>query len=101
MFLPLTVTLPTQAVPFVSGATPPRGNNFGSIDNAAYQAHVKAASALTGAKGCTEWAAAEKALFRQADVVPFADLATPVFGNGATFDMADGSVAPTTIRMVG
>jgi peptide/nickel transport system substrate-binding protein len=101
MFLPLTVTLPTQAVPFVSGATPPRGNNFGSIDNAAYQAHVKAASALTGAKGCTEWAAAEKALFRQADVVPFADLATPVFGNGATFDLADGSLAPTTIRMVG
>ncbi|MER6441017.1 ABC transporter substrate-binding protein [Streptomyces sp. NPDC001185] len=101
MFLPLTVTLPTQAVPFVSGATPPGGNNLGSIDNAEYQSHVKAASALTGAKGCAEWAAAEKALFRQADVVPFADLATPVFGNGATFDIADGSIAPTTIRMVG
>ncbi|MFR0357368.1 ABC transporter substrate-binding protein [Streptomyces sediminimaris] len=101
MFLPLTVTLPTQAVPFVSGATPPNGNNFGSIHNAAYDAHVKKASVLTGAKGCDEWAAAEKALFRRADVVPFADLVTPVFGNGATFDIADAAIAPTSIRVVG
>ncbi|MFF1278165.1 ABC transporter substrate-binding protein [Streptomyces marokkonensis] len=101
LFLPLTVTLPTQAVPFLSGPTPPDGNNFGSVDNAAYEAHVEAASALPGAKGCDEWAAAEKALFQQADVVPFADLVTPVFGNRATFELADGSIVPTSIRMVG
>ncbi|MDQ0771917.1 peptide/nickel transport system substrate-binding protein [Streptomyces aurantiacus] len=101
MFLPLTVTLPTQAVPFISGPTSPGGNNFGSIDNPEYTAHVKAASVLAGAKGCDEWAAAEKALFRRADVVPFADLVTPVFGNGATFDLIDGAVAPTSIRVVG
>ncbi len=101
LFLPLTVTLPTQIVPFVSGPTPPHGNNFGYIDNAGYTAHVKAASALPGPKGCDEWAAAEKALFERADVVPFADLVTPVFGNGATFDLVDGAVAPTSIRMVG
>ncbi|MGW2134232.1 ABC transporter substrate-binding protein [Streptomyces coelicoflavus] len=98
-FLPLTVTLPTQIVPFVSGPTPPDGGNFGFIDNKEYTAHVKAASVLPGAKGCDEWAAAEKALFRSADVVPFADLVTPVFGNGATFEIADGAIAPTSIRM--
>ncbi|MGP4009041.1 ABC transporter substrate-binding protein [Streptomyces sp. 4N124] len=101
MFMPLLVTLPTQAVPFVSGATPPNGNNFGSIDNPQYEAHVKKASALVGAKVCEAWATAEKALFQRADVVPFADLATPVFGNGATFDLADGAIAPTSIRVVG
>lgn len=100
-FVPLTVTLPSQVVPFVSGPTPPKGGNFGFIDNADYTAHVKAASALPGTSGCAEWAAAEKALFQRTDVVLFADEVTPVFGSGATFDLADGAVAPTSIRMLG
>ncbi|MFI6662106.1 ABC transporter substrate-binding protein [Streptomyces sp. NPDC050523] len=101
LFLPLTVTLPSQIVPFVSGPTPPHGSNFAAIDNSAYTAQVRAASALPGAKGCAHWAAAEKALFQRTDVVIFADQVTPMFGSGATFDLIEGTLAPTSIRMVG
>lgn len=100
-FVPLTVTLPTQVVPFVSGPTPPKGGDFAFIDNPDYTAHVKAASALPGTKGCGEWAAAEKALFQRTDVVPFADELTPIFAGGATFDLADAAISPSSIRMLG
>ena len=38
--LPLTVNLPTQLVPFLSGPSAPNGANFASINNSAYATNV-------------------------------------------------------------
>ncbi len=100
-FVPLNVTLPSQAVPFLSGPAAPGGANFASIDNPDYTAKVAEASQVAGAEGCAAWGAAEKALYEQADVVPFANSSRPTFGKGAEFELSQGSVAPGTIRMVG
>jgi peptide/nickel transport system substrate-binding protein len=99
--LPLGLTSPNQLVPFVSGATPPQGTNFGYINNAAYTADVTKASALVGAAGCPDWNAAEGALFKNVDVVPFVNSAISWYAKGATFQFMQGMVDPTSIRMLG
>ncbi|TDV57418.1 ABC transporter substrate-binding protein [Actinophytocola oryzae] len=100
-FLPLNVSLPSQAVSFLSGPSAPDGTNFASIDNADYTAKVGEASKIPGADGCDTWGEAEKALYEQADVVPFANSNRPMFGKGAEFELSEGSLDPATIRMVG
>lgn len=99
--VPLNVTLPSQTVPFMSGPPAPDGTNFSGIDNPDYTAKVAEASKTVGADGCDAWAAAEKALFERVDVVPFANSNRPTFGKGAEFELSQGSVTPSSIRMVG
>jgi peptide/nickel transport system substrate-binding protein len=99
--LPLGVTLPSEAVSFLSGPTPPAGNNFAGIKNAEYTAGVKAASAMVGTDGCGKWAAAETALYRHVDLVPFVDSVLPTFAQGARFELGAGSMIPGSIRMLG
>jgi peptide/nickel transport system substrate-binding protein len=99
--IPLTVSLPSQLVPFLSGPTPPNGNNFAGIKNPAYDAAVKKASSIVGTDGCADWAAAEKALVTAQDIVPFADATVPAFGQGVTFELSQGSVSPSSLRMIG
>lgn len=99
--IPLNVTLPTQLAGFFSGPTPPSGTNFAYVNNAAYNADVKSASAVAGTAGCSNWNAAEKSLFQQADVVPFVDSVVPSFAQGATFEFSQGAIAPASIRMLG
>ncbi|GAA1011555.1 peptide ABC transporter substrate-binding protein [Acrocarpospora pleiomorpha] len=101
VILPLGISLPTQAVPFMSGPTPPDGTNFAGIDNADYTAAVKAASAVAGSSGCAQWDAAEQALFKGVDIVPFVNSNVSVFGQAATFELSQGSVTPGSIRMLG
>lgn len=99
-FLPIGITLPSQIIPFLTGPTPAEGGvNFASIDNPGYLAGVGEASATPGAGGCEGWADAERALVSNVDVVPFVDSVTVFYGNGATFELVLGSVAPSTIRM--
>ena len=98
--LPLTVSMPTQLVPFLSGPTPPDGVNFASINNAEYAENVQAASAIAGAGGCDQWAAAEVALFQHVDIVPFVNSTAPFFGQGATFELSQSSLTPSSIRML-
>lgn len=95
------LTSPTQLVPFVSGATPPKGTDFAFINNAAYTAAVTKASSTVGQAGCPEWNAAETALFRNVDLVPFVDSAVTAYAKGATFKRSQGSIMPSTIRMLG
>jgi peptide/nickel transport system substrate-binding protein len=95
------VTLPSELVPFFSGPSAPNGLNFASITNEAYTSAVTAASATPGAAGCPQWAAAEKALIQQVDVVPFAFSAVPIYGKGAVFELINGSVDPASVRMLG
>jgi peptide/nickel transport system substrate-binding protein len=98
---PLNVNTPAQLVPFLSGPTPAQqGTNFASISNATYSADVAKAMKKSGSSGCTDWHAAEAALFKAADAVPFANSLTPTFMKGATLQQA-GDILPTTIRMVG
>jgi len=82
----LTVGVPSQIVPFLSGATPPKGTNFGHVDNPEYGRLVGEATKLTGAQSCAQWTAAESALFKRADVVRFVDSTVPTFVKGAEFD---------------
>lgn len=100
-FMPLNVTLPSQAVPFLSGPAAPDGTNFASVDNPDYTAKVGEAAQAAGTDGCDAWARAEQALYERADIVPFANASRPVFAKGAEFELTEGSVDPSSIRMVG
>lgn len=99
-WLPVNVSSPDQMIPFLSGPTPTAGNNFAGIKNAAYDAGVAKASKLQGAAGCADWLAAESALVKNADVIPFANNAIKTFGKGARFDSGFNAVVPATIRML-
>jgi len=100
VFLPLGVTLPSEPVAFVSGPSAPNGVNFSSINNAEYTAAVTAASAIAGTAGCDKWAAAEVALYKHVNMVPFVNSAVPTFGKGAQFEFSGGSLMPQSIRML-
>ncbi|MBB4685774.1 ABC transporter substrate-binding protein [Amycolatopsis jiangsuensis] len=99
--VPLTTVLPSQLVPFFSGPGGTSGNNFAQVHNPEYDAAVKAASSLTGTSGCGKWADAEKALVRALNVVPFVNSVRPTYVQGARFDLAEGSIIPGSIRMLG
>jgi len=99
--IPLTLTQPSQLVPFASGVTPPKGTNFAFLNNAAYKADVTKAVARAGQAGCADWNAAETALISDIDLVPFVDSSVPTFGTGATFKLSQGSVMPSSVRMLG
>lgn len=98
---PININTPDQVVPFLSGATLAKGGeNFASIDNATYDATTAKAMAMNGPDGCPTWMQAESALFKAADVVPFANNVIPTFAKGAQFDIV-GEIVPTSIRMLG
>lgn len=93
---------PVVLVPFLSGPSPAQGgNNFGSVANADYDSHVQAAMTRIGNDSCTDWAAAEAALYQSADVVPFADITVLTFHKGAELERAGNLWVPTSIRMLG
>jgi peptide/nickel transport system substrate-binding protein len=100
-FIPLGLTSPSQLVPFVSGPTPPKGTNFAFISNSGYSADVTKAASTAGQAGCADWNAAESSLFKNVDLVPFVDSATATFAKGATFGLSQGSVVPSSLRMLG
>ncbi|MET0133296.1 MAG: ABC transporter substrate-binding protein [Kibdelosporangium sp.] len=100
-FVPLNVSVPSQLAPFVSGPAAPDGTNFSGIQNEAYTAAVKDAAEIAGNAGCGKWATAEEKLFERVDVVPFANSSRPLYGQGATFELSQGSVTPGSIRMLG
>jgi peptide/nickel transport system substrate-binding protein len=99
--IPLGLTSPAELVPFVSGATPPKGTDFAYISNSAYTADVTKASAEAGQAGCPDWNAAETALFKNVDLVPFVDASVSDYAKGATFSLSLGSIQPASIRMLG
>ncbi|MFF3671196.1 ABC transporter substrate-binding protein [Microtetraspora malaysiensis] len=97
--IPVNASLPSQLAAFLSGPTPPDGNNFAHIDNPDYLRLVKQAMALPADQGCARWLAAEEALLRRFDVVPFSESPTPVYGNAVTFDLVTGGVVPSSVRL--
>ncbi|MFE2636752.1 ABC transporter substrate-binding protein [Streptomyces scopuliridis] len=55
---------------YLSGPAAPKGTNFASIHNAQYEKLSVAAAKRSGEKACDGWAAAEKALFAESDLIP-------------------------------
>jgi peptide/nickel transport system substrate-binding protein len=98
--IPLTISTPNEAVPFVSGPVAPSGENFAHIANAAYTSLATKAAALAGTSGCADWNQAEKQLFEAANVVPFENASEPTWAKGATFTMVAGTIQPTSLRLV-
>ncbi|WP_125609853.1 ABC transporter substrate-binding protein [Specibacter cremeus] len=96
---PVNISTPSTIVPLVSGPAPAEGANFASISNAGYDAAVAKASALVGEPACAAWGEAETALFRTADVVPFASQPTSMYLNKAALALA-GSLTGPSIRVL-
>ena len=97
----INFTLPSSIVPYVSGATPPAGQNLFAIDNAEYTRLAAQAGQTVGPEGCALWNKAEQALFRDADVVPVAESVIPYFlrkAQGATNGLQ--APIPTSIRLL-
>ncbi|NRQ38279.1 ABC transporter substrate-binding protein [Nonomuraea sp. NN258] len=94
---PLNVNLPDQLTPFFDGPVPPKGTNFGHIDNPDYQRHVAKAAARPGKEGCADWDAADAALIKRLDVVPFVTDPRTMYGIGVDFRY-DGAIVPTSLR---
>lgn len=93
---------PLVLMPFVTGPSPAKGgNNFGSVTNPGYDEHAQAALGKIGDASCTEWEAAEAALFQSADVVPFANVTVQTFHKDAELERAGNLIVPTSIRMLG
>jgi peptide/nickel transport system substrate-binding protein len=96
----LNLGVPSQLVPFVSGAVPPDGVNFSAVANPEYDGLVADAMTLTGPEACAQWNAAEEALYAQMNILPFAASTLPVFGNGAEFQLGSYGILPQTVRLV-
>lgn len=90
---------PSTLVGLLSGPFPPNGTNAGHITDAAYSAAATLAMKTPGAKGCADWVAASKALFRNADMIPVANWPTNWMFEGATMETEGGRPIPVTIRL--
>lgn len=94
------VSLPSQVLGFLSGPTPPDGQNFAGIQNADYQRLSGQALGTAGADGCALWAKAEQALFRGADVVPVSISNVLWFGNKGRYRIGVNGPEPTSLRLL-
>jgi peptide/nickel transport system substrate-binding protein len=93
---------PLVLAPFFSGPSPAKGgNNLASVANAEYDAQVKTALTKVGNDSCPAWKAAETALLRDADIVPFANITTLTFHKHAELKRVGVLTVPTSIRMLG
>jgi len=99
-WITITIQLPSQLVPFASGAEPPNGTNFAHIKNADYTRLVTQAATKPGDTGCPQWNAAEVALVKQSDFVPYYDSVAPTWTNKATYKDIGGGPVPTSLRLL-
>ncbi|GAA2888245.1 ABC transporter substrate-binding protein [Streptosporangium fragile] len=97
---PIDTELPSMWTGILSGPTPPNGGNFSGTDNAEYRRLSTAAQSKEGDASCGDWIDAERALFKEADLVPVVVNTNSYFGKGAEFRMAKGLIVPTSIRML-
>ena len=86
-------------VPFVSGAAPPDGTNFGHVDNADYTRLANQAASAPADSGCPDWLAAEEALVEALDVLPYYDQLMPIYASDVDFAVTAGGVVPTSLRL--
>jgi peptide/nickel transport system substrate-binding protein len=96
---PVGFSLPSQLVPFVSGPAAPDGTNFAHISNPGYDQAAQQAASKAGDTSCADWTAAETALIKRVDAVPYFDSVVPTYASGAKFEISQGNVEPSSIRM--
>ncbi|MEV6647370.1 ABC transporter substrate-binding protein [Amycolatopsis sp. NPDC051371] len=96
---PVGFSLPSQLVPFVSGPAAPDGTNFAHISNPGYGQAARQAASKAGDTSCADWNAAETALVKRVDAVPYFDSVVPTYASGAKFEISQGNVEPSSIRM--
>lgn len=94
----LGVSNPETLVPFFSGPSPTKGNNFGHFKNAGYEAGVAAARAKAGTAGCADWNRAEAALMKDADITPISNKPFFFWGKKAKFEVTAHVLIPTSLR---
>lgn len=92
--------LPSAFQGFLSGPVPPKGTNFAHVDDATYNQDSAKAVGTPGAAGCALWLKGEKALYKAADVIPVANLDTPVYGQKVQFAWGPYGFAPTSVRLL-
>lgn len=75
-------SVPSVLTAFLSGETPPAGNNFAAISNPDFDALVADTTQFTGSEACGAWEAAESEMYAAADYVPFAMRPDVTYGSG-------------------
>jgi len=102
--LGLTIQTNTPSIlpPYLSGATPPDGINFASVDNPEYTELATTAASLAGDESCATWEQAERALFESADIIPISITKSNMYFNGATtvIDPSGGLIPGAGIRVL-
>lgn len=89
--------VPSVLAAFVSGPTPPNGNNYAGIQNAEFDRYVQESADLVDAEACGAWEQAEGAMYRAADYVPFAMRADVLYGRGVEATITENLIAPAFI----
>ncbi len=96
----LSINLPSQAVPFLSGPNPPEGTNLAGVDNKSYNALVAKAAAKAAPDSCASWSQAEQSLYRAFDVVPLAKQPNLYYLNHAEAAIAGFEIVPTSLKVL-
>lgn len=100
-WLPISVALPDQNVPFFDGPALPKGLNFGSTDNPEYRRLLDLARAKPDTAGCAEWTAAEAELIKRVDVISFVNIPTTYYTKGYSFELDGNGVRPSSLHRTG
>lgn len=99
-WIPLTISLPSQLVPFASGKTPPDGTNFGHIANSEYATLAGKATVAAEVKtACPLWEQAEGSLHKNFDIVQMFDLYASVYLKNAQASIAGGELVGSSLRL--
>jgi peptide/nickel transport system substrate-binding protein len=98
-----TFSNPSGFVPVVSGPAPPKGANFGHVDNPSYTKLAgEAIQTADQTAACKLWNQAQAALYSRADIVPMVQVPY-LYWRAANvgFQVNSTGPIPTTIRMHG
>jgi peptide/nickel transport system substrate-binding protein len=98
----LALSVPFQSGLFgiLGGPFPPAGINAGHVANTTFTNTATEANRTTGQAGCELWVKAEQALFANADAVPIAPVITNWITSKSSFNVMQGRIIPTSIRVV-
>jgi peptide/nickel transport system substrate-binding protein len=91
---------PSTLTGLLGGPFPPAGTNASHIQDPAYQAAIAKAQASGVNSGCSDWTAASKALFTNADMIPISSWPTNWVLKGAQMDTLGGRPIATSIKML-
>lgn len=102
VWLSANYNVPNVLSAFISGPTPPKGNNMAAIENPDFDKLVAQTSKYTGTDACGAWEKAEAEMYASADYVPFAMRPDVTYSKGVHSSLGtslDGPLGPA-ITMV-